>query len=80
MQKSNPHMWVPNTGSEPYDDVCALCGTFSGAHHKRPDPPAASSPCPEPWPAIPDLTEEEMAELTRQSDADMRRLRLRIDD
>jgi hypothetical protein len=47
---SNPHMWIPYQGPEPYDEVCPLCGTFSGAHHKRPDPPAAAMPCPEPWP------------------------------
>jgi hypothetical protein len=35
----NPHMWIPYQGPEPYDEVCHLCGIFSGAHHKRSDPP-----------------------------------------
>ena len=38
----NPHMWIPYQGLEPYDEVCHLCGVFSGAHHKKPDPPAAT--------------------------------------
>jgi hypothetical protein len=67
MQKPNPHMWIPNTGPEPYDEVCNLCGVFSGAHHKQPDPLAASSPCPEPWPEWRGLTEEEMDELEREA-------------
>ena len=46
---ANPHMWLPYQGPEPYDEVCGLCGVFSGAHHKQPDPPAANLPCPEPW-------------------------------
>jgi hypothetical protein len=46
----NPHMWIPYQGPGPYDEVCGLCGTFSGGHHKRPDPPQAVLPCPEPWP------------------------------
>jgi hypothetical protein len=50
----NPHMWIPYQGPEPYDEVCGLCGVFSGAHHKKPDPPAAKLPCPEPWPEWPD--------------------------
>jgi len=66
MQNPNPHMWIPYNGPEPYDEVCHLCGVFSGAHHKRADPPAAGLPCPEPWP---DLTEEEMDELERESAA-----------
>jgi hypothetical protein len=28
---TNPHMWIPYRGPEPYDEVCALCGVFSGA-------------------------------------------------
>jgi hypothetical protein len=43
-------MWIPYHGPEPFDEVCDLCGVFSGAHHGRPDPPKASLPCPEPWP------------------------------
>jgi hypothetical protein len=50
----NPHMWIPYHGSEPYDEVCHLCGVFSGAHHKKPDPPAAKLPCPEPRPEWPE--------------------------
>ena len=50
----NPHMWIPYQGPEPYDEVCGLCGVFSGAHHKRPDPPTAKLPCPEPWPTWPE--------------------------
>jgi hypothetical protein len=46
----NPHMWIPYQGPEPYDEVCGLCGVFSGAHHKKPDPPAAKLPCPDPLP------------------------------
>jgi hypothetical protein len=42
----NPHMWIPHQGPEPYDEVCHLCGTFSGAHNKRPDPPEAARPSP----------------------------------
>jgi hypothetical protein len=49
-----PHMWIPYQGPEPYDEVCGLCGAFSGAHHEKPDPPAAKLPCPEPWPTWPD--------------------------
>jgi hypothetical protein len=56
----NPHMWIPYQGAEPFDEVCALCGVFSGAHHTRPDPPEASLPCPEPWPDDPGMTDEEM--------------------
>jgi hypothetical protein len=52
-----------NRGPEPFDEVCALCGVFSGAHHQQPDPAAASLPCPEPWPDASELSEEEMAEL-----------------
>jgi hypothetical protein len=65
---NNPHMWISNHGPEPFDEVCALCGVFSGAHHKLPDPAAASLPCPEPWPDAPELTEEEMAERERKLD------------
>lgn len=67
----SPHMWIPNTGPEPFDEVCALCGVFSGAHHKRPDPPEASLPCPEPWPEepppppLPELTDDERERLER---------------
>jgi hypothetical protein len=50
MKNANPHMWIPYQGPEPYDEICGLCGVFSGAHHKKPDPPAAFQPCPEPWP------------------------------
>jgi hypothetical protein len=65
----NPHMWIPNRGPEPYDEVCHLCGTFSGGHAKRADPPEASLPCPEPWPDSPDLTDEEMDALDRANKA-----------
>lgn len=56
----NPHMWIPTRGAEPFDEVCALCGVFNGAHHKRPNPPEASLPCPEPWPDARGMTDEEM--------------------
>jgi len=65
--KQNPHMWIPYRGAEPYDEVCHLCGAFNGGHNKRPVPPAASRPCPEPWPELPDLTEEEMDEREWES-------------
>ena len=56
----NPHMWIPYQGPEPYDEVCGLCGVFSGAHHKKPDPPAAKLPCPEPsWPTWPEGLDDE---------------------
>jgi hypothetical protein len=54
----NPHMWIPYQGPEPYDEVCGLCGAFSGAHHKQPDQPAAKLPCPEPWPTWPEAHDE----------------------
>ena len=44
----NPHMWIPYQGPEPFDEVCGLCGVFSGAHHKKPDLPAVKPPCREP--------------------------------
>jgi hypothetical protein len=40
----NPHMWIPNHGPEPFDEVCGLWGVFSGAHHKQPNPATASLP------------------------------------
>jgi hypothetical protein len=52
MPNANPHMWLPYLGPDPYDEVCGLCGVFSGAHHKQLDPPAAKQPCPEPWPEV----------------------------
>jgi hypothetical protein len=58
MKTANPHMWIPYQGPEPYDEVCGLCGVFSGAHHKKPDPPAAKLPCPEPWPEWPSDDEQ----------------------
>jgi hypothetical protein len=42
----NPHMWIPYHGPEPYDEVCHLCGVFSGAHHKKPDPAAGKTTLP----------------------------------
>ena len=53
MADANPNTWIPYQGPEPYDEVRALSGVFSGAQHKRPDPPAASLHCPEPWPQSP---------------------------
>ena len=55
----NLHMWIPYQGTEPYDEICGLCGVFSGAHHKQPDPSAAKLPCPEPWPTWPDGDDEQ---------------------
>jgi hypothetical protein len=55
----NPHMWIPYQGPEPYDEVCGLCGAFSGAHHHKPDPLAATQPCPEPWPQWPEDDERQ---------------------
>jgi hypothetical protein len=55
---TNPHMWIPYQGPEPYDEVCSLCGVFNGAHHQKPDPPAATLPCPEPWPEWPEAADE----------------------
>ena len=63
----NPHMWIPNHGPEPFDEVCGLCGVFSGAHHERPDPPEAALPCPEPWPDD-SLTDEELAALEAEAE------------
>jgi hypothetical protein len=54
----NSHMWIPYKGLEPYDEIYGLCGVFSGVHHKKPDPPAAKLPCPEPWPEWPSDDEE----------------------
>jgi hypothetical protein len=59
MKNANPHMWIPYQGPEPYDEVCHLCGVFSGAHHKQLDPPAAKQPCPEPWPEWPPYDEQQ---------------------
>jgi hypothetical protein len=59
MKNANPHMWIPYQGPEPYDEICGLCGVFSGAHHKKPDPPAALQPCPEPWPEWPEADERQ---------------------
>jgi hypothetical protein len=64
----NPHMWIPHHGPEPYDEVCHLCGTFSGAHHKRPAPPEAALPCPEQWPES-NLTSEDFAALEAEAEA-----------
>jgi hypothetical protein len=64
----NPHVWIPYHGPEPYDEVCGLCGVFSGAHHKKPDPFAAKLPCPEPWPES-TLTEEDFAALEAEAEA-----------
>jgi hypothetical protein len=36
----NRHMWIPNLGPELFDEVCNLCGIFSGGHQHRPDPSA----------------------------------------
>jgi hypothetical protein len=58
-------MWIPNKGSEPFDEVCHLCRTFSGGHNKRPDPPAAELPCPGVWPSHPDMTDEEFVALEK---------------
>jgi hypothetical protein len=65
---ANPHMWIPYHGPEPYDEVCHLCGTFSGAHHKRADPPEAAQPCPEQWPES-SLTEEDLTALEADAEA-----------
>lgn len=64
----NLHMWIPYQGSEPYDEVCGLCGAFSGAHRGHVDPPAANLPCPEPWPTTTPLTQGEMDEIERITD------------
>jgi hypothetical protein len=64
----NPHMWTPYHGPEPYDEICHLCGVFSGAHHKRSDPAAARLPCPEAWPVEEPLTQKEMDEIERITD------------
>ncbi len=73
----NPHMWIPNhvrlpngelvPGPEQFDEVCHLCGVFSGAHHRQPDPPEAALPCPEPWPED-DLTDQEFAALEAEAE------------
>ena len=64
----NPHMWIPYHGPEPYDEVCHLCGVFSGAHHNQPDPPAAQLPCPEQWPAS-NFTAEDFAGVEAEAEA-----------
>ena len=68
---NNPHMWIGNTGPEPFDEVCALCGVFGGAHHRQPDPPLAAAPCPVPWPDD-DMADEEFAALEAQAEAEDR--------
>jgi hypothetical protein len=35
VQNPNPHMWIPYNGPEPYDEVCHLCGAFSGLQATR---------------------------------------------
>jgi len=61
-------MWKPYHGPEPYEEVCDLCGVLRYAERKqRPEPPAASLPCPEPWPeAI--ITDEEFS--AREAEAE----------
>ena len=65
-QQRTPHMWISYHGPQPFDEVCALCGVFSGAHHKHPDPPEAALPCPEPWPES-TLTDEDLAALEAEA-------------
>ena len=67
----NPHMWIPHHGPEPFDEVCGLCGVFGGAHHKQPDPPAASLPCPEPWPED-NFTDEDLTAMEAEAEAEDR--------
>lgn len=61
----NPHMWKPYHGPKPFDEVCDLCGAFSGAHHGQPDPPEAARPCPEPWPQS---TDEDFAWMEAEAE------------
>jgi len=63
----NPHMWIPYHGPEPYEEVCSLCGVFSGAHHKKADPPAALA-CPEQWPES-SFAKELFASLEAEAEA-----------
>jgi hypothetical protein len=65
--RGNPHMWIPYHGPRAFDEVCDLCGVFSGAHHKQPDPPEATLPCPEPWPES-NLTDEDFAALEAEAE------------
>jgi hypothetical protein len=66
---NNPHMWIPNHGPQPFDEICDLCGVFSGAHGGQPDPPEASRPCPEPWPGD-NFTDEGLAALKAEAEAE----------
>lgn len=66
----NPHMWIPNHGPQLFDEVCGLCGEFSGARHKQPDPAAPSLPCPQPWPES-NFTNEDYA-LEAEAEAEDR--------
>jgi len=66
-RRDNPHMWVPNRVHKPYDEVCDLCGVFSGAHNREPDPTAAMLPCPETWPAS-SFTDEDLAALETETE------------
>jgi hypothetical protein len=64
----NPHMWIPNHGPKPFEEVCGLCGAFRYAIRKqRPEPPASALPCPEPWPQS-NMTGEDIAALKAQSE------------
>jgi hypothetical protein len=54
----NPHMWIPNIDEEPYGEVCRLCGMWRNAIT-----PETALPCHEPWPTLPELTEEEMGRV-----------------
>jgi hypothetical protein len=68
---TNPHMWIPNHSLEPFDEVCALCGVFSGAHKGQGEPAAASRPCPGQWPDS-TMTNEDLAHLEAQAEAEDR--------
>lgn len=68
----NPHMWRPYHGPEPFEELCDLCGVFRYAkRQQRPEPPAASLPCPEPWPES-NFTDEDLAALEAEAEAEDR--------